>query len=150
MPRTTTGSKIRTRKLLKNASYPTPTTDFDSKPCVDLCDFCLEIIEWIANPDTNDWTHEFKLHAQSTCQFCEKIIHKPEQAISGHETPGHNIPRCLKVWRMGSSMQSNRGLYSRAGVEWIFDEESPPRTMQFALWAEKSKGQLFPYPVSFS
>jgi hypothetical protein len=115
----------------------------DPEPCEDLCDFCLEVIEWIGNPDKSDWQREFEERAQSTCEFCEKIMRKPQQAVPENEASEKIVPLRMEVTRMSSRMQSDRDLYSWLHVQWIVAGWSPWKAgaTEFALWTEKGKAQ---------
>jgi predicted DCC family thiol-disulfide oxidoreductase YuxK len=88
---------------------PRTTSAPDPIPFEDLCDFCFKVVEWIGNPDNGGRIQEFEGRVQPSCEFCEQLMRKLQQAVPEVESSGEIVPLRLIVCKRANSMQSDRG-----------------------------------------
>jgi hypothetical protein len=131
MPRVSVRSKLR--ELFQPVRCPKPTIETTLKFEVNFCDLCLGVFEWLAKPGPDAWPH--RGYARMTCQFCEEVLQKPQQAVLGDGTTKENDPLRLLLWRSQSSRGGGQDLYSMASAQW-FERGSlePLAQAHFALW----------------
>lgn len=93
-----------TEHSLGTASRPDSPTSMEP----DLCEFCLELVEWIARPipDGSPNWREFVIPAESACCFCEDMMQTFQTRYlfkSNHDDPIEmNLQSNFNVFRDGS------------------------------------------------
>ncbi|KAH7071517.1 heterokaryon incompatibility protein-domain-containing protein [Paraphoma chrysanthemicola] len=109
--------------------------DFTDQDKLELCNFCLHVTQWLANPDITRRPRKFSREPeQETCEFCQWMTTLLAKGTSVPSAVGHTINlRHLHVTCETSSRKEDRDRVCFAHIY----PGGHNAVLRFALWADE-------------
>jgi hypothetical protein len=114
--------------------------DSASECIIDLCEFCLEFVQWIGDPDHGGCSQimrEFEWPKQPSCKLCELLIQRLQLGTDNFSSTAETTSR-IKSYCSSSLMQHEEHLLCTLKI-W----PHPTGALDFAVWANEGMGAIF-------